>query len=83
MVKIEVLAVTCASEKFNYYLVGQYFEWETHHKPLVAMLEDKDLSKLFLQVQRFKKRMMRYDYTIFHTPGPQMYVLNTKLAQRR
>jgi hypothetical protein len=69
MVEKEALAVTWACEKFDYYLVGRQFEIETDHKPLVAILGDKDLSSLPLRVQRFKMRMMRYGYTIFHTPG--------------
>ena len=74
MVEKEALAITWACEKFDYYLVGREFEVETDHKPLVAILGEKDLSKLPLRVQRFKLRMMRYGYTIFHTPGEQMYM---------
>ena len=74
MVEKEALAVTWACEKFDFYLVGRDFEVETDHKPLVAILGEKDLSKLPLRVQRFKMRMMRYNYTIFHTSGSKMYL---------
>ena len=74
MVEKEALAITWACEKFDYYLVGREFEIETDHKPLVAILGEKDLSKLPLRVQRFKLRMMRYSYNIFHTPGSEMYI---------
>ena len=70
----EALAVTWACEKFDYYLVGRHFEIETDHKPLVPLLGQKDLSDLPLRVQKFKMRLMRYDYCIFHTPGVDMYL---------
>ena len=50
------------------------FQIETDHKPLVSLLGKKDLSQLPLRVQRFKLRMMRFDYEIFRTPGKDMYL---------
>jgi len=74
MIEKESLAITWACDKFDFYLVGRQFEIETDHKPLVNLLGEKDLSQLPLRVQRFKMRMMRYDFTIFHTAGNKMYV---------
>ena len=74
MIEKEALAITWACEKFDYYLVGRKFQIETDHKSLVPLLGSKDLSELPLRVQRFKLRLMRYDYDIFHTPGDQMYL---------
>lgn len=70
----EALAITWACEKFDFYLVGRDFQIETDHKPLITLLGQKDLSDLPLRVQRFKMRLMRYRYDIFHTPGSQMYL---------
>ena len=70
----EALSITWACEKFDFYLVGRNFEIETDHKPLIPLLGTKDLSELPLRVQRFKMRLMRYSYDIFHTPGSKMFI---------
>lgn len=70
----ESLAITWACEKFDYFLVGTQFQVETDHKPLVKLLGRSDLANLPLRCQRFKLRLMRYDFKIFYTPGPQMFL---------
>jgi len=50
---------------------------ETDHKPLIALLGEKDLSQSPVRVQRFKMRLMRYDFNIKHTPGSQLYIAYT------
>ena len=54
--------------------MGRAFQIETNHKPLVSLLGEKDLFQLPLRAHRFKLRMMRFDYEIFHTPGKDMYL---------
>lgn len=70
----ESLAITWACEKFDFFLVGTYFEIETDHKPLVKLLGESDLANLPLRCQRFKLRLMRYHFSVFHTPGTEMYL---------
>ena len=74
MIEKESLAITWVCEKFDFYLMGRAFQIETDHKPLVSLLGEKDLSQLPLRVQRFKLRMMCFDYESFHTPGKDMYL---------
>ena len=47
---------------------------ERECKPLIPLLGSKDLSELPLRIQRFKMRVMRYCYQIFHTPGSKMFI---------
>ena len=68
----EALAICWACEKFHYYLAGRKFKVETDHKPLISVLGDKELAKLPIRVQRFRLRMMAYDYSIFYTPGEKL-----------
>ena len=76
-IKKESLAITWACEKFDYYLVGRKFQIETDHSPLVKLLGVKDLGRLPLGVKRFKLRLMRYDFDIFHTPGNLLLVTDS------
>ena len=77
MIEKEALAITWACEKFDYYLIGRPFQIETDHKPLIPLLGEKDLSQLPIRVQRFRLRLLRYDYEIFHTPGDKMYLADS------
>ena len=77
MIEKEALAITWACEKFDYYLVRRKFDIETDHKPLMSLLGEKNLSELPVRVQRFKLRLMRYSYDIFHTPGNKMYLTDS------
>ena len=68
----EALAITWACEKFSNYLIGSKFKIQTDHKPLVPLLSTKDLAELPIRVQRFKLRLMRYNFTISHIPGKDL-----------
>ena len=71
----EALAVTWACEKFADFLIGLHsFQIETDHKPLVPLLHKKSLDDLPPRIQRFRMRLMRFSFTIFHTAGKNLHV---------
>jgi hypothetical protein len=68
----EALAFTWACERLSDYLIGIPFHIQTDHKPLIPLFSTKRLEDLTPRLQRFRMRMMRYDYTISHVPGKQL-----------
>ena len=62
----EALAVTWACEKFANYIVGKRILIETDRKPLIPILNTKDLDVLPPCVLRFRLRMARFDYVTEH-----------------
>jgi hypothetical protein len=68
----EALAICWASDKFHYFLAGRKFQVETDHKPLLSVLGTNELSKLPIRLQRFRLKMMSYDYDMTFTPGPKI-----------
>ncbi len=73
----EALAFTWACERFSDYLLGLTFHIHTDHKPLVPLFSSKNLDELPVSVQRFRMRMMRYNFTISHVPGKSLLVADT------
>lgn len=74
----EALAVTWAAEKFSDYITGvKNVIFETDHKPLLQILKTKNLDDLSPRLQRFRMRLMRYNYTVIYTPGKNLIVPDT------
>jgi hypothetical protein len=69
VIEKESLAATWACEQFRDFILGLQFTLETDHKPLVAILGSKDLANMPLRIQRFKMRLMKFDYIIKYVPG--------------
>ena len=46
------------------------------HNPLVSLLGMKNLKKLPAQIQRFQMRLMRFIFTVVHTPGKDLIIAN-------
>jgi len=68
----EALAITWACDRFSDFLMGLKFHVQTDHKPLVPLLSTKRLDELPLRVQRFRMRLMRFQFSISHVPGKSL-----------
>ena len=73
----ETLATTWASEKFSSYLLGKHFVIETDHKLLVPLLGTKCPDILPPRVLCFRLHLDRYNFSIHHTPGKELYTADT------
>ncbi len=76
-VEKEALGLTWGCERFRDFLIGRHFAIETDHKPLVSLLGHQALTELPPRIQRFQLRLMRYSYTISHTPGKALFTADT------
>ena len=65
----EALAVTWACERMSEFVLGLEFTVETDHKPLVPLLNEKELHKMPPRIQRFKLRMLRFNPNVVHVSG--------------
>jgi hypothetical protein len=63
----EALGLTWACEKFKEYIMGLNVVLETDHKPLLQILQTKNLDELTPRLQRFRIRLMRYTYSVKYT----------------
>ena len=70
----EALALAWACERFQDFILGIHIRLETDHRPLLSIMKSKHLDELFPRLQRFRMRLMRFSYEIFHAPGKDLAV---------
>lgn len=70
----EALAVTWACERLEQFILGSRFEIFTDHKPLTVILATKEINKLSNRLQRFRMRLLKFNYTITYVPGKTFFV---------
>ncbi|GFO27413.1 Pol polyprotein [Plakobranchus ocellatus] len=74
----ECLASVWACERFDRYLMGlDSFTLLTDHKPLIPLINSKDLSETPIRCQRMLIRLMRYKPKAEYRPGPTMVTSDT------
>ena len=64
-------------EHWSDLLIGLKFHVETDHKPLVPLFLTKLIDKLPVRIQRFRMRLLRFDFTISHVPGKSLMTADT------
>ena len=70
----EALSITRAYDQLRNYVMGMSFHVETDNKTLVSLLcTNRRLEELLLRVQRFRLRLMQYQFTISHVPGRNLH----------
>ncbi|XP_022784584.1 uncharacterized protein K02A2.6-like [Stylophora pistillata] len=73
----EALAITWALEHWADFLVGMKFKVQTDHKPLIQLFSTKLIDELAVRIQRFRMRLLRFDFTIEHVPGKSLYTADS------
>ena len=69
----EMLAVTWGCKKMNMYLHGlPHFLVETDHKPLVPILNTKQIVEMSPRIQDMRMKLLKYTFTAHHVPGAKM-----------
>ena len=69
----ECLSIVYACERFYQFVYGQPFECETDHKPLVAIINQKNLNDCPLRIQRLLLRLQKFDVCMTYVPGKFIY----------
>ena len=73
----EALAITWALKNWAEFLIGMKFNTQTDHKPLIPLFSTKLIDELPERIQRFRMRLMRFDFTIQHVPGKLLYTADS------
>ena len=71
----ECLGAVWACEKFERYLIGlEPFTLETDHKPLIPLINTKDLHEVPVRCQRMIMRLMHFNKKATFSPGKKLIV---------
>ena len=71
----ELLAIVWTCEKFSRYLIGMdTFRIITDHKPLIPIINDKDLDVIPVRCTRLMMRLMRFTGVAEHVPGKTLVI---------
>ena len=74
----ELLAGVWSMEKFSQYLVGLgSFQFVTDHKPLIPIINKKDLDQCPVRCQRMLMRIMRFNCIAEYQPGKTLVIADT------
>ena len=74
----ELLAVVWCCEHFRQYLYGApQFTVHTDHKPLVPLVNTRDLDNVPIRCQRLLIRLLRYDVKAEYIPGANLIIADT------
>ena len=72
-IEIEMLAVMWGCKRMNMFLHGlPSFKVETDHKPLVPILNTKQIAELSPRIQEMRMKLLKYTFTAHHIPGSKM-----------
>ena len=72
----ECLAATWACERFQQFLIGVSFILENDHKPLIPLLNSKELHLAPVRCQRMLMKLARFSLEAVYTPGKFMAVVD-------
>lgn len=78
----ECLVLVWACERFSTYLYDlDNFTAHTDHKPLVPLINNKDLDTVPLRCQRLLMHLMKYNPTAEYVPGKMLTMADTQSRQ--
>ena len=68
-----MLAVMWGCKRMNTFLHGlPSFKVETDHKPLIPILNTKQIAELSSRIQEMRMKLLKYSFTASHIPGLKM-----------
>ncbi|XP_029055276.2 uncharacterized protein K02A2.6-like, partial [Osmia bicornis bicornis] len=75
VIEKELLAIVFATNKFHQFVYGRKVHVLTDHKPLVNLLNEKNIGDIpSPRLQRMKIKLLRYEIVAKHVPGKLMHV---------